>query len=157
MKEVAVTRSNDFSDNLPDSAEELQVVVTAERQKLKRSLDELSTTVRERFDVRTRLIEHPLMAVGAAMAAGALVGALSNRTDKRERITGASRSVSAQQDFPARKSSGQWLGQIALTVATLASQRLAEVAKDGVRSALASRRRSASSAESFPQHKVELS
>ncbi len=139
MSDVATNRTSDFSDSLPDSAEELEVVVLAERQKLKRSLDELSTTVRDRLDVRTRLREHPLMTVGAAAALGVVLGVLSNRSANRPRVSEALERDPSTLRSAARSQSGQVIGNMALTVSTLVGQRLADMLTDGVRKTLAPR------------------
>jgi ElaB/YqjD/DUF883 family membrane-anchored ribosome-binding protein len=140
MSEVATNRTGDFSDSLPDSAEELEVVVLAERQKLKRSLDELSSTVRDRLDVRTRLREHPMMTVGAAAALGVVLGVLSNRSaPRRSRVSEPSDHEPSKLRSAARSQSGQVIGNMALTVSTLVGQRLADLVTDGVRKTLAPR------------------
>lgn len=140
MSDVAVRPTSEFSDNLPESADELEVVVLAERQKLKRSLDELSTTVRDRLDVRTRLMEHPLMTVGAAAAVGVALGVLSNRAARHSRASGTPERESSKSKSVSRSQSGQLFGNMALTVSTLVGQRLADLVTDGVRKSLGPRK-----------------
>ncbi len=139
MSDATARRTSEFADNLPDSADELEVVVLAERQKLKRSLDELSTTVRDRLDVRTRLREHPLVAVGAAAAVGVALGVLSNRSSKHSLASGAIERDPRPMRVAAGSQSGQLLGSMALTVSTLVGQRLADLVTDSVRKSLGPR------------------
>jgi hypothetical protein len=129
------------TDPLPDSAEDLEAVVRAERQRLKRSLDDLGHAVREKVDVRARLVEHPAVTVAAAFTAGAVLGALSNRQAKhssKQRLL----PPASQRTLQGRSMAGgvrDSFGQMATTVVTLIGQRLARVAEDTVRQALARR------------------
>lgn len=147
MTTVSTSIETEFVDNLPESADALEAVVRAERQQLKRSLDELGSAVREKVNVRSKLREHPLITVGAALAAGVALGVMSNRvTDRRDAWSDSLVAPSPKTDRMHRGTSSQTqfsgtLGNMASTVAALVGQRLASVAEDVVRSALSSRRR----------------
>ncbi len=136
---VPAKATPDFAEDLPESADELQAVVAAERKQLKRSLDELGNAVREKVNVRSRLRENPLITVGAAFTAGIVLGVLSNRA------TGGAPDGNAParpiwHSSPSRPSVGSAFGHMASTIAALVGQRLASVAEESVRSALAHRR-----------------
>ncbi len=136
---IPSSQSNGFTESLPESADDLQAVVRAERQELKRSLDELGTAVRDKVDVRSRLLEHPLMAVGAALSAGVVLGILSN---KAMQSGGSGRTPAASSPTRAaspQPKSGIGFGHMASTVAALVGQRLANVAEEAVRNVLARR------------------
>lgn len=131
----------DLADHFPDSADELQAVVRAERTQLKLSLDELGTVVRKKVDVRSRLFEHPAVTVGAAVAAGVLLGVLSNKVSAGDRSRGASFHGADRRTGGSSTSSSSGYGRIASTIFALAGRRLADIAEDTVRDALAHRRR----------------
>lgn len=136
MNGISTNPSNGFTDNLPESADELQTVLRAERKELKRSLDELGSAVRDKVDVRSRLLEHPLMSVGAALAAGLILGVLSNRAVASSAPSSAPPGAAVKLAGKKRKAKSNTFGQMASTVAALVGQRLANVAEDAVRSAL---------------------
>jgi len=80
---VSTSIETEFVDNLRESADALEAVVRAERQRLKRSLDELGSAVREKVNVRSKLRGHPLITVGASLGAGIALGVINNRVTDR--------------------------------------------------------------------------
>ncbi len=77
---IAVSTSDplDLSPTDADTSAELEGIVRAERRQLKQSLDDLGNTVRHKVDVRSHLQERPWIGIGLALAAGVVVGVLSN-------------------------------------------------------------------------------
>lgn len=139
---LSTNATNGFADNLPESADDLQEVVRAERQELKRSLDELGSAVRDKVDVRSRLLEHPLAAVGAALTAGVVLGVLSNKAGGGRFSGRDAASSSSDSDVsapPTSAGNGFSLGHMASSIAALVGQRLANVAEETVRNVLARR------------------
>jgi alpha-beta hydrolase superfamily lysophospholipase len=144
---VSTSIETEFVDNLRESADALEAVVRAERQRLKRSLDELGSAVREKVNVRSKLRGHPLITVGASLGAGIALGVMSNRvTDRCDARSDAFLSPAPKTQCMHRATSSQTqfsgtLGNMASTVAALVGQRLASVAEAVVRNSLSRRRR----------------
>jgi hypothetical protein len=93
------------------------------------------------MDVRARLLEHPLVTVGAACAAGVALGVLSNRVPRR----GDASDRRPSGSIPEQRAAGPMAGAtapfaaMAATVTTLVAQRLADVAEETLRRVLTPR------------------
>jgi ElaB/YqjD/DUF883 family membrane-anchored ribosome-binding protein len=140
MSRTSTDSTTAFVHNLPESADELQAVLSAERQQLKRSLDELGSAVREKVNVKSQLREHPLLTVGVAFAGGVLLGVLSKRAMADDDVDDGTFRRPGTKAAKRRRTGGGAFGHMTSTIAALVGQRLASVAEDTVRNALARRR-----------------
>src|SRR5262245_49647764 len=74
---------------MEERADDLRREIEETRTTLDQKLDRLSTRVREALDVQHQLQQHPWLAVGAAVTAGFVVGALGGES----RETGSASSL----------------------------------------------------------------